>query len=108
MSNYIYVFLFILSVLIGSISQIILKKGAEQKNIYINKYTILGYTLMLLSTLLTFFAYKFINLSMGAVLQSLSFIFVAIFSRWLLKENISKITIIGMVFIICGIVVFSI
>ena len=108
MNNYIYIFLFILSVLIGSISQIVLKKGAVQKNIYINKFTILGYTLMILSTFLTFFAYKIVNLSMGAILQSLSFIFVAIFSKLILKENVSRITLIGMIFIVFGIVVFSI
>ena len=108
MHNTIYILLFILSILIGSISQILLKKGANKKNIYINLYTVIGYSLMILSTLLTFFAYKFVNLSMGAVLQSLSFIFVALFSKVFLKENINKKKIIGMLFIIMGIIIFSI
>lgn len=40
MNNSIYILFFILSILIASYSQIILKKGAGEKNIYINKYTI--------------------------------------------------------------------
>lgn len=40
-NSIIYIVLFVLSILIASFSQIILKKGAEQKNIYINKYTII-------------------------------------------------------------------
>ena len=108
MNNLFYISLFILSVLIGSIAQISLKKGAEKKNIYINTYTVLGYFLMLLSTFLTFFAYKFVELSMGAVLQSLSFIFVAIFSKMILKENINKIMITGMLFIVFGVIIYSV
>lgn len=39
-NNILYLIFFILSIVIASFSQIILKKGAGQKNIYINKYTI--------------------------------------------------------------------
>ena len=36
-NNVYYLLLFVLSILVASFSQIILKKGAEQKNIYINR-----------------------------------------------------------------------
>lgn len=39
-NNIWYLIFFVLSIVIASFSQIILKKGAEEKNIYINKYTI--------------------------------------------------------------------
>lgn len=61
----VYLLLFLLSILIASFSQIILKKGADQKNIYINKYTIVGYSLMILSTLLTLIGYKGVDLTMS-------------------------------------------
>lgn len=39
-NNILYLMFFVLSIVIASFSQIILKKGAKEKNIYINKYTI--------------------------------------------------------------------
>lgn len=106
--NSLYIILFIISVLIASFSQIILKKGAMQKNIYINKYTIIGYLLMIISTLFTLIAYKGVNLSLSQMLQSLSFIFVTILSYLFLKEKIKKKTIIGLILVVIGILVYSI
>ena len=103
-----YVILFILSILIESFSQIILKKGATQKNIYINKYTICGYSLMVISTLFTLVGYKKVSLSLGQILQSLSFIFVIILSYIFLKEKISKRQIVGIIIIIIGIIIYSV
>ena len=108
MNNYIYIICFLLSIIIASYSQIILKKGAEQKNIYINKYTIVGYTLMVISTLFTLIGYKGVDLTLSGVLQALSFVFVPIFSLILLKEKINKQTIIGIAVIILGIIIYSI
>lgn len=105
--NNLYIILFVISVLIASYSQILLKKGAMKKNIYINKYTIIGYFLMLLSTLFTLYAYKGVNLSLSQMLQSLSFLFVTIFSYFLLKETITKKTMIGIILILVGIVIYS-
>jgi len=103
-----YILMFVLSILIASFSQIILKKGAEQKNIFINKYTIIGYSLMALSMVFTLIGYKGVNLTMSGILQGLSFIFVPILSIYFLKEKINKTTIIGIIFIIIGIVIYSI
>ena len=102
-----YIVLFIMSILIASFSQIILKKGACQGNIYINKYTICGYTLMIISTFFTLIGYKGVTLSLGQILQSLSFIFVIILSKLFLKEKISKKQVIGIIIIIIGIIVYS-
>lgn len=106
--NSIYLVLFILSILIASFSQIILKKGASKKNIYINRYTIIGYGFMLLSTILTLVGYKGTSLTMSGILQSLSFVFVPLFSFLFLKEKVNKKTMLGIAVIIVGIIVFSI
>jgi small multidrug resistance pump len=106
--NNIYIFLFILSILIASFSQILLKTGAKEKNIYLNKYTIIGYIIMFGSTICTLIAYKNVNLSLGQILQSLSFVFVTILSYFILKEKISEKKLLGLVIIIIGIIIFNI
>lgn len=108
MNNILYILLFVCSIMIAAYSQILLKKGAGKKNIYLNRYTIIGYAIMIISTLFTLIAYKKINLSLGQVLQSLSFIFVLLLSHFILKENINKKQIIGIAVIIVGIIVFNI
>ncbi len=107
-NNVYYLLLFVLSILVASFSQIILKKGAEQKNIYINRYTVVGYSLMVLSTLFTLVGYKGVDLTLSGILQGLSFVFVPIFSFLILKEKISKKTILGIVVILLGIIIYSI
>lgn len=108
MKNSFYVLLFIISIIIASFSQIILKKGSKEKNIFINKYTIVGYLLMLISTLFTLYGYKGVQLSLSQILQSLSFIFIAILSKVFLNEKISRKTIIGICLIIVGIIIYSV
>ena len=106
--NSFYVFSYILSIIIASFSQILLKKGSERKNIYFNFYTIIGYGLMFLSAIMTLISYKGIDLSYGQVLQSMSFLFVILFSKIFLNEKISKNHLIGMITIIIGILIFNI
>lgn len=107
MSSVLYLGLFLMSILIASYSQILLKKGALEKNIYINKYTIVGYTLMVVSTLFTLVGYKGISLSLSQMLQALSFITVAIFSYIFLKEKVTKRMIIGTILICIGIIIYA-
>lgn len=69
-----YTILFLVSVFISSISQIILKKSAEVKYAsvireYLNPMVITAYTIFLASTLLTTFAYKGVPLSLGRSLR---------------------------------------
>ena len=63
---------------------------------------------MVISTLFTLVGYKKVSLSLGQILQSLSFIFVIILSKLFLKEKISKKQVIGIIIIIIGIIVYSV
>lgn len=102
------IFLFLFSVLISSASQILLKKGSKNsKNLYMNKYTIGGYTILVISTLCTAVAYKKVPLSTGVLLETLSYIFVPFLSYYFLKEKINKSMIKGMILIILGILIFN-
>ncbi len=108
-----YTAVFIFSVCVASMSQILLKKSAniERKNKiaeYMNKEVILSYGLLFISTLLTLYAYKEVKLSMGLVLETISYILIPVLSYFILKEKIQKKQIYGIVLIIIGIVIYSI
>ena len=107
------VILFILSVCIASTSQILLKKSANQQyqskwQEYLNKYVIGAYGLLFASTILTMLAYKNLNLSMGVMIESISYIIIAIASYFIFKEKITKSKQLGILLIIAGIIIASV
>jgi drug/metabolite transporter (DMT)-like permease len=109
----VYVVVFLISVLISAISQIILKKSASKEydsfvREYINVPVICAYSMFLLSTLLTMFAYKEVPLSLGVLLEAVGYIYIPVLSYFLLKEKITGYKIAGTVFILLGIAVYSI
>lgn len=106
------ILLFLFSVFISSVSQIILKisAGEEHENVvkeYLNGKVICAYGIFFTSSLLTVVAYRYVPLSMGPILESSGYIFVSILGYIFLKERISRRKIIGIVFIILGIVIAS-
>ena len=108
----IYSGIYILGVVISSISQVLLKKSADVEREskikeYLNFKTIFAYGMFFLATLCSVFAYKYVPLSMGPILGTIEYVFVAILSYYLLKEKISKRKLIGLITIILGVLVFS-
>jgi len=108
---YKYVLIFLFSVFIASLSQILLKKSANKKYInswkeYLNKYVISAYSIFFISTILTIIAYKGIELKYGAIIGSVGYIFILIMSKIFLGEKISRIKILGVLLIIFGIFIF--
>ena len=109
----IYSCVYILGVIISAFAQILLKKSAniERENKlkeYLNFKTIFAYAIFFGATLCTVFAYKYVPLSMGPILATTEYIFIAILSYWLLKEKISKKKLIGLITIVIGVLIFSI
>lgn len=107
-----YIFVFIASVFISSVSQILLKKSANTiyKNKireYVNYKVIFSYFLFILSTLITLYAYKVVPLSLGPILESTGYIFVTILGVIILDEKINKKKFVGMIIIMVGIFVYS-
>lgn len=107
-----YILIFLGSVLISSLSQVLLKISAEKEhsNIwreYLNLRTIGAYGLFFLSTLITVFAYKYVSLSMGAVLEASGYIFVTVFGVLILKEKVGKRKLMGLGLILVGILIFN-
>lgn len=108
-----YIIVFIISICVASVSQIILKKSANIKREnkireYLNMYVISAYGLLVLSTLLTMYAYKKINLSVGVVIEALGYIIVSILSFFFLKEKFTKNKVLGIILIIIGVAIFGI
>ena len=91
---------FLGSVLISSISQIMLKKSADKTyettlREYLNPLVIMMY------------CYKYVDVSAGPILESAGYIFVAVLGYIFLRERFSLKKIIGMAVIIAGIALFS-
>lgn len=108
MIKYIAVFLF--SVFISSVSQIMLKTSTKteyQRVIeeYLNPRVIVAYIIFFCSSLLTIFAYKYVPLSMGPILEASGYIFVTVLGYFCLHETIGKKKALGMVCILAGIAV---
>lgn len=103
-----FILIFIASVLLSSVSQVILKTSANKEHSgfikeYLNVRVILAYTLFFASTIITVFAYKYVPLSLGPVLESSGYVFVAVLSYFILNERLTKRQIIGMVLIVVGV-----
>ena len=107
-----YALLIVLSVVIAAFSQILLKKAAtvtyeSRIREYLNAYVIIGYGLLLLTTLINIYAYsKGVELKSGAMIEALGFVLVMVFSRIIFHEKITRRKLLGNVLIVLGIIVF--
>lgn len=104
-------FLYLLSVVIASCSQILLKKSAMKQypsflREYVNPYVIIGYGMLFGSMLLTIVAYKGIEFKNGPIIESLGYVLVILLSRLIFRERITKSKIIGTLCIIAGVMIF--
>lgn len=105
-----HVFIYVFSVFISSISQIILKKSADKKydsklKEYLNPLVIIAYGIFFLATLVTIYAYKGIPLSLGPILETTGYLWVSLLGYFILKEKISRRKILGLAVVIVGIFV---
>lgn len=104
--------IFLFGVFVSSVSQILLKKSAQKEypnklKEYLNARVIFAYIIFFGATLCSILAYTVIPLSLGPIIESAGYIFVAVLSWLFLKEKISKQKMLGISIIIIGIVIFS-
>ena len=98
--------------LLTATSQNMLKKSANEKhkNIifeYLNWRVITAYIIFVLVLLLNTYAYTMVPLKYGAVIDTLSYVFVLLFSVALLKEKVTVGKFIGNLLIITGILIYT-
>ncbi len=103
---------FLCSVLISSISQILLKKSADKTydsrlKEYLNPLVIIAYGMFFCSMMITMYCYRYVDVSAGPIFESAGYIFVGVLGYIFLKEKFTAKKIIGMLLIMIGIVVFS-
>ncbi len=107
-----YASFILIGTFISSIAQVLLKMEALKKhdNIkddYFNFNVLIAYGIFILATFLSIYAYKGIPLSMGAVLESTSYLYITIFGAYFFEERISLQKVVALLFIIVGIIIYS-
>lgn len=107
-----YSFIMIISTLISAVSQIMLKKSAQNEyslkiREYLNTLVIVAYMLFFGTTLLSMYALRIIPLSMVPILEASGYIFIAVLSRIFLKENMTKKQLYGTFLIIAGMSIYA-
>ena len=105
-----HVFIYVFSVFISSVSQIILKSSADMKydnklKEYLNPRVIIAYGIFFLATLVTVYAYKGIPLSAGPILETTGYLWISMLGYFILKEKISRRKLIGLVIVVAGIII---
>lgn len=106
--------LVIFGVFAAACSQLLLKKSAERTYVswvasIINWRVILAYTIFFFSLLINITAMSYgVKLKDLPILEALGYVFVPSLSWFILKENVSKTTILSILFILVGIIIFYI
>ncbi len=107
-----YSLILLTGVFISAISQVLLKKSALKEysskiEEYLNGLVIFAYILFFLATFFNIYAYKVVPLSYGPILEATSYIYVTIFGVKFFKEKINKKKFISLIFILFGIIVYT-
>lgn len=105
------ILLVVMSVLITSVSQILLKISADKKHKnfifeYFNPYVIISYVCFVIVLILNVMIFTKVDYRYGIVLNSIPTVTVMILSRFVLGEVISKRRLVGNLVILLGLVVF--
>ena len=108
-----YACVLLAGVFISAISQVLLKKAAMKHydtplQEYMNPMVIFAYAMFVGTTFLSIIAYRGIPLSMGPILEATSYLYVTFFGVKIFKEKMNRKKVIALIFIIAGIVVYSV
>lgn len=103
----------LIGVEVAVIAQLLLKSAASVEyetmlKQYLNVRVILGYGLMVLSTLFTVISYRVLPLSYGPIMNALATLSLALLSWLIFKEEFTPRKILGFALIIGGILLFLI
>lgn len=102
------------AVFINAVSQILLKKSADEtagkgfwQKLW-NKKVFLAYVIFGVVFLINLYAYRGVNFKYGGVIQSIGQVFVLALSVLFCHEKLTRNRILGNILILCGIVLYSI
>ena len=108
---YKYFFMMLLAELIASSSQIFLKMSSKKSypsaiREYLNCLVIGGYSLLLVSMVISIFCYDGLGYMGTVVMEPISYVIVMFMARAFFREKLTARKLIGMGLIVCGIAVF--
>ena len=106
-----FLLLALLSVVIASFSQVMLKLGAGKTynskiREYLNVYVITGYGMLFVSMVITIVAYSHLSYLSVPVVEAVGYVLVPVLSYFIFKEKLTKRKILGILFILTGIVIY--
>jgi len=106
-----FLLLALLSVVIASFSQVMLKLGAGKTynskiGEYLNVYVITGYGMLFVSMVITIIAYSHLSYLSVPVVEAVGYVLVPVLSYFIFKEKLTKRKILGILFILTGIVIY--
>lgn len=109
---FIYSGIYLVSVFVASVSQVLLKKSAQRphKNSlaeYLDPRVIVAYGLFFGASFITVMALKVVPVSMGTVLESSGYLYVTVLGAVFLKEKIGKRKLCGLGIILAGILIYA-
>lgn len=113
-NKYLYILILVLICFISAFSQVLLKKASLQKyesfwQQYLNPYVICGYALFFLVILVNIYILRHISITVtSAISESLPLVLSFVTGRIFFAEPLTKKKIIGMIFIISGILIIVI
>ena len=110
MNNW-FLLLALCSVVIASFSQVMLKLGAGKTysskiREYLNFYVITGYGMLFVSMVITVVAYSRLSYLSVPVVEAVGYVLVPVLSYFIFKEKLSKRKMLGILFILAGIVIY--
>lgn len=103
-----------ISVILTAVAHILLKKGSSLHaegtflDVYLNKYTIFGYSVFFVSTIFTVYAMQRLDLKVVYAISALCIPLVVILSNIFLSETIRKKTVVSVFLITLGVFIFNI
>ncbi len=106
------IIIYLFMTFISSIAQILLKKSALKTHTsmvkeYLNPYVLFAYVLIFSTMMSLIYVYKFIPLSLGPIIESTGYIFVSVLGYFYLGERMNQKKILGIIFIVMGVIIFS-
>ena len=106
-----YIAILLCGIFIGSVSQVLLKK-ASMKNyastvMEYKSASHIAYLLFWGTTLISVIAYKEIPLSLGAVLETSSYLYITIFGVVIFKERLNYKKILALSLIVSGSIIYT-
>lgn len=107
-----YYMILVGSTVFTAISQLLLKRSAQKTYKswvyeYLNWRVILAYFIAFSVLFLNTYAFTRVELRYGAVIDTLTYVFVMILSYFLLKERFNRGQLVGNLFIIAGVLIYT-